>query len=150
MKPRIAEKAQEEGGTPQRRSAPVPQADLYAPLIPRKKDNQQAARLGAAPQDGEGNGVYSKFLADWAKSIQDYYNAAPVHYPCIPALLVGFERGHPTFVEPDGPQASCGGAADEAMIAAVRNAQRPSTPVGFGSDQLEFIFYQRDEGPKPR
>jgi len=149
MKPKIAEKAQEEGGTPQQRSQPVPQAGLYAPTLPRKKENQQAARLGAAPQDGEGNGVYSEFLARWAKSIQDYYNAAPAHYSCIPALLVGFQSGHVTFVEPDGPQASCGGAADQAMADAVRNAQRPSTPVGFGGDKLEFIFYQRDL-PKPQ
>jgi hypothetical protein len=145
MKPKIAEKAQDEGGTLQR-SPPTPQAGLYAPTVPRKKDQQQAARIGAQPQDGEGNGIYSEFLARWAKSITDTYNAAPVRYHCFPVLVVGFQNGHVMFAQPEGPKASCGDVADEALIKAVFDAPRPPPPIGFGGDQQNFILYQHDEG----
>jgi hypothetical protein len=142
MKPRVAKKAQEEGGrlTP----SPTPQAGLFAPTMPRKKDDQQAARLGVQPEDGEGNGVYSEFLARWAKSITDTYNAAPVRYHCFPVLVVGFQNGHVTFAQPDGPKASCGDAADGALIKAVYDAPRPPPPIGFGSDQQNFVLYQHE------
>jgi hypothetical protein len=142
MKPKVAKKAEEEGGT--LRPAPAPQAGLFAPTMPRKKDQQQAARLGAQPEDGEGNGVYSEFLARWAKSISDTYNAEPVRYHCFPVLVVGFQNGHVIFAQPDGPKASCGDAADEALIKAVYNAPRPPPPTGFGSDQQNFVLYQHD------
>lgn len=141
MKPKIAKKAQEDAGV----QAPTPrQSEGLMSSAPRKKDQQQAARLGMQEQEGEGSGVYSAWLAEWAKNISDAYNAEPTHFHCIPVLVVTFQNGHVTGAAPEGPKASCGEAADNAMIQAVYNARRPPTPTTFGSDEQAWLLYQHE------
>jgi hypothetical protein len=65
-------------------------------------------------------------------------------------LVVSFQNGHVTNAVPDGPKASCGEAADRAMIEAVFNAQRPPTPTTFGSDEQDWLLYQHDDGQAAR
>lgn len=142
MKPKIAKKAEEDGS--KLAPAPAPQAGLYAPKIPRKKEQQQAARLGVQEQEGEGNGVYSAWLAQWVKNITDTYNAESDHPHCIPVLAIAFQNGHVISAEPPSPKASCGEEADRALELAVRNAPRPAAPVGFGSDEQDWLLYQRE------
>jgi len=143
MKPKIAKKAQEDGGI--EKPVPAPQGQYFSAAVPRKRDQQQGARLGMQEQDGEGTGFYSEWLAKWAKNISDTYNAQPVKYGCIPVLIVQFQNGHVTGAQPEEPKASCGEAADRAMIQAVYNAPRPPPPVGFGSDEQDWLLYQHPE-----
>ena len=143
MKPKIAKKAQEDKSLVAPTPTPTPQAGMFATIVPHKKDQQQAARLGVQEQEGEGNGIYNEWLAEWVKNIQDTYNASPVRYPCFPVLAIAFQRGHVTSVQPAGAQASCGEAADRALEEAVQNAPRPPAPIGFGSDEQDWLLYQR-------
>ena len=132
MKPKVAKKADEN----KIQATPTP-APGFAMAVPKKKDEAEAARFGKVEEEGEGNGVYSQFLHDWLANILSTYKSGAEQYPCKPRVDIQYLNGHVLDAEPID---TCGGAADRAMVAAIRDAPRPPMPVGMANEQHGFTF----------
>jgi hypothetical protein len=132
-KPREAKKAQENKIFAQ----PTPAQGLYM-ATKKREDQSVAAKLSDEAQDGMDNGFFSQFLHNWVENVSAIYEPAPNPNRCAPVLGVSFDQG---TVGEISVYHSCGPAADQLFINAVRAAKRDPTPTSWQGREIPLIFY---------
>ena len=132
--PRVAKKAEET----KIQAKPV-QKQGWAMAVPKKEDERIAARLGKEEEEGEGSGVFSEFLHQWAVNVSQAYQPPPMTDDgCKPIFDVSYLNGHVTDIE---PVEACSPELDQAFRAAIEAAPRPPMPTSFGGRQIPIRFY---------
>lgn len=104
----------------------------------KREDQSVAAKLSDEAQDGMDNGFFSQFLHNWVENVSAIYEPAPNPNRCAPVLGVSFDQG---TVGEISVYHSCGPAADQLFINAVRAAKRDPTPTSWQGREIPLIFY---------